>query len=137
MAVSAVKPFARLAFAACLAAGLPAAADYRSDYADAWLGESLRRVRPESSWGDLVSRPAKPFERGPAGPKSWNPREENPWANTYGTPASRPWAGTTLRPRSPGAVRLCSCYLSSDLRSWDGGALTSADVARLCRAQCF
>lgn len=131
------KRVARFAAAACVAAGLPAAADYRGEYADAWLGESLRHARRDVYWGDLVSRPPRLVERAPAGARTWVAREENPWANAYGTPSSRPWTATSRIPRSAGAVRLCSCYLADDLRSWDGGPLTDADIARLCRTQCF
>lgn len=132
-----LDPLARAFAAACLAASMSAAADYRSDYIDAWLGERLRSERPERFWSDLVSRPARPVEREANGPRTWNPRDQNPWANTYGTPMSSGWSETIVRPRSSRAVRLCSCYLSADARSWDGGPLTDADIARLCRAQCF
>lgn len=128
---------ARAAAVACLVAGVPAFADYRSDYAEAWLGERLRHDRPERFWSDLIARPAKRAEPAAGGPRTWNPHDESPWANTYGTPMSRAWSDTVVRPRSSGVVRLCSCYLSADARSWDGGPLTDADIARLCRAQCY
>jgi len=128
---------ARAAALACLAASMPAAADYRSDYVEAWLGERLRHDRPQSYWSDLVSRPSKRAERGASGPSTWNPLDENPWANTYGTPMSNRWSDTIVRPLSSGVVRLCSCYLDANARSWDGAELTNADIARLCRAQCY
>lgn len=126
-----------LARCACLAGGLcvtGALAGSPEDYANAWLGERLWRDRPKGLWTDLASRPAYPAE---PGPQTWNPNEQNPWANTYGTPMEAPARATSQRPRARYAIPVCTCYLRSDARSWDGGPLTDADIARLCRAQCF
>lgn len=131
---------ARAAAFALLAATLPAAADYPKDYADDyannWLGDRLRRDNPERAWSDLVARPARPAEYPSSGPRTWDARDENPWANTYGKPMSNRWRAPAVQPRSPSIVRICSCYLPADARSWDGGPLTVADITRLCRAQC-
>ena len=126
-----------LARCACLAGGLCAAGTLAAtpeDYANAWLGERLWRDRPTGLWTELAARPAAPATQGP---RTWNPGEQNPWANTYGTPAEAQGRATGQRLRSRYAIPVCSCYLPSDARSWDGGPLTDADIARLCRAQCF
>jgi len=125
------------AAAVLLAAGTPALAGGSRDYANAWLGEQLRREIRETFWRDLVARPSR-HEQSPApGPRSWQAHDQNPWANTYGTPENNRWRSTVLGSRSPGIVRMCSCYLSADARSWDGGPLTEADITRMCRAQCY
>ncbi|MBL0140991.1 MAG: hypothetical protein IPP91_02730 [Betaproteobacteria bacterium] len=129
-------PLARAAAAAFLVASAPAAADYWGDYGNAWLREQLRRDNADRFWTDLVARPQRPAEYPSTGPRTWVARDENPWANTYGTPMSSAWRVTTTVPRWTGIVRLCSCYLPADARSWDGGPLTQADVVRLCNAQC-
>lgn len=128
------RAFAALAL---LAACSPAAADYWDDYASAWLGDRLRRDNPDHFWSDLVARPERSVEQTSSGPRSWAAQDENPWANTYGTPMSNRWRAATVRPNWSGSVRMCSCYLSADARSWDGGPLTQADITRLCRAQCY
>lgn len=131
-------PFlARAASVLLLAAGAPALADYWSDYANAALAEALRREGRESFWRDMVVRPSRHADTRVTGPRSWEATNESPWANTYGTPPRSDWRSTTLRPRGPSVVRMCSCYLSADARSWDGGPLTEADIARMCRAQCY
>ncbi len=126
-----------LALAACLAAlcGGDAIADTYGDYASAWLGERLRHER-SPYWTDMVSRPSWTAEPASRGPRTWDPRDQNPWANTYGTPSEGRWRSA---PPAGGrsALRMCSCYLPADARSWDGGPLTDADIARLCRAQCY
>lgn len=127
----------RVAALAVLVTGLPASADFRDDYASAWLGERLRLDRPDPYWANGVANSAWRGWTPPAGPRTWHPRDENPWANTYGTPAPGAWTPLPRRPRQGGIVRLCACYLPDDARSWDGGPLTAADVARLCRAQCY
>jgi len=122
---------------ALLAANHPAAADHSGDYANAWLGERLRHDRPNAYWTDLISRPAKRAEPPSGGPRTWEPHDQNPWANAYGTPAGNGWRSTGARPSFSGPVRMCACFLPADARSWDGGPLTEADVVRLCRAQCY
>ncbi|MCM2328685.1 MAG: hypothetical protein NDI88_12415 [Lysobacter sp.] len=129
-----------LALCACLAgasAVTGALAGSPEDYANAWLGERLWRDRPKGSWTDLVARPVAPVSPAASGPRTWNPSEQNPWANTYGTPAEAPPRAARLRPGARYAIPVCTCYLPADARSWDGGPLTDADIARLCRAQCF
>ncbi len=126
-------PFLAAATLAAAAGWAQAGGNY-SDYANAWLGEALRGD-PRGDWGDLVSRPAWPTLPKGEGPRTWRPLDQNPWANTFGTPSSARPAWRPAR-ESAGIVRLCACYLPDDLRSWDGGPLTAADVARLCRAQC-
>ena len=126
---------------ALAAASLPAAADYWGDYAGAWLGP-----RNPERWTDLVARPARPAAYPSGGPRTWDAYEQNPWANTYGTPSSNPLREPLYRPRHSysypssysysGLTPMCACYLPSDARSWDGGPLTSAEIARLCRSQC-
>jgi hypothetical protein len=123
--------------AALLGAGGAVADYYGEGYGSAWLGERLQRDTSSSYWTDMVSRRYWTVEPAPRGPRSWEPRDQNPWANTYGTPAENPWRGVTVGPSGRGAVRMCSCYLPTDARSWDGGPLTDADIARLCRAQCY
>jgi len=130
-----------LATAACLGALLGAGsalADYDGDaYGSAWLVERLRYERSSSRyWTDMVSRPSWALEPATRGPRSWDPSEQNPWANTYGTPSESRWQ-TTPRAYGRSAMRMCSCYLPADARSWDGGPLTDADISRLCRAQCY
>jgi hypothetical protein len=129
--------YATAAALALLAASAPAAADLWGDYANAWLGERLRRDNPDRFWTDLVARPARAVEPASDGPRSWAAQDENPWANTYGTPAGNRKPAMTARPHWSGSVRMCSCYLPADARSWDGGPLTEADIARACRAQCY
>lgn len=129
-----------LAHCACLAGVAAAAGAFAGspeEYANAWLGERLRRDRPARMWSDLVARSATSSTPSAEGPRTWNPSEQNPWANAYGTPSEAPAQATSLRPRARYAIPVCTCYLPADARSWDGGPLTDADIARLCRAQCF
>ena len=135
--MSRFQRFAPAAAIACLLAGAPAVADYWGDYGNAWLGERLQRDRPDRFWTDMVARPAKRAQPASGGPRTWVPHDQNPWANTYGTPAGGVARFATRTPYSTGIVRLCACYLPADARSWDGGPLTEADVVRLCRAQCY
>ncbi len=134
-----LRPLARLALAAAiLASGAAgASADAWGDYANARLGEALRRSDAERQWRDLVARPYRHAERLASGPRSWDASQENPWANTFGTPPASRWRSTPAPPGFSGVVRLCTCYLPADARSWDGGPLTEADIARRCRAQCY
>lgn len=120
-----------------LPGGGDALAGHGDGYASALLGERLRYDRPNAYWTDMVSRPARRAEPAPRGPRSWDPQDQNPWANTYGTPSEGPWRSVPLSPGGRDVVRMCSCYLPADARSWDGGPLTDADIARLCRAQCY
>ena len=113
------------------------AGPYGDAYAGAWIGERLRHERSASYWTDMVSRPYRAPEPAAQGPRTRDPRDQNPWANTYGTPAEGPWRSVPLAPGGRPVIRMCSCYLPSDARSWDGGPLTDADIARLCRAQCY
>jgi hypothetical protein len=139
-----------LAAAVGVASVFPAAAQYRGDayafgYADSLFAEQLRRERQLSEWRAVSAILAEdrtafrypgPASDAPAGPTSWRAGNENPWANAYGTPSSSgQYAAVGTLPRS--AVKMCSCYLPADARSWDGGPLTPADIARRCRAQCF
>ena len=118
-------------------ASFPSRADYWGDYANAQMGESYRYSLSGSFWTDMVARPARTGESSTSGARSWVAENENPWANTYGTPSASRWRVTRTRPYSSGIVRMCSCYLATDARSWDGGPLTEADITRLCRAQCY
>jgi hypothetical protein len=122
---------------ALLGAGSAHADYYGEGYASAWIAEGLARDRAGSYWTDMVSRRSWGAEPAPKGPRSWDPRDQNPWANTYGTPSEGPRRGFGAAPSGRNAVRMCSCYLPADARSWDGGPLTDADIARLCRAQCY
>lgn len=130
-----VRPFALLFL--LTAASASASADYWGDYGNAWMGDQVRRDRPERFWTDLVARPAKPPQYPNGGPRSWDADEQNPWANTYGTPSANRWRATTVQPYYSEIVRMCSCYLPADARSWDGGPLTQADITRRCHAQCY
>jgi hypothetical protein len=135
-----MKNLPHLAMAAAVAfaaASPPSQADYWGDYANAQLGDSLRASRSASFWTDLVARPSRNGEASSSGARTWVAENENPWANTYGTPSSSRWRVTRAQPYSSGIVRMCSCYLPADARSWDGGPLTQADITRLCRAQCY
>jgi len=127
---------ARVAAIAMAAASGPVVADYWGDYGNAWLGDQPRRDEPERFWTDLVARPPR-TEYPSSSVRTWDAHNENPWANTYGTPSGSRWRATTVRPYYLGIVRMCSCYLPADARSWDGGPLTEADITRLCRAQCY
>ena len=144
------RSLALLAAVIGMVAALPCAAQYGRDayafgYADSVFAEQLRRERQVSEWravSAILTEFRTAFRRqgleadGPAGPTSWRPHNENPWANAYGTPSSSGHVATTRALPSSG-VRMCSCYLPADARSWDGGPLTPADIARRCRAQCF
>ena len=129
-----------LATAACLGAlsgAGNAVADYYGDaYATARLGERLRYERSSLYWTDLLARPSWSVEPASRGPSSWEPSEQNPWANTYGTPTESLWQ-TAPRTYGRSAMRMCSCYLPADARSWAGGPLTDAAISRLGRAQCY
>lgn len=141
---------APLAAALGLAVAGPAAAQYGYDphafgYAQERFAEQLRHERQLSEWrvvAAILSDFRTAFRRpgfepeGPAGPVSWRASNENPWANAYGTPSSSGPAATSRSLPGTG-VKMCSCYLPADARSWDGGPLTPADIARRCRAQCF
>jgi hypothetical protein len=130
------RAYALIACFAALSGGGVANADRYGDYASAWLGDALRHERSTPYWTDMVSRPSWTADPAARGPRTWDPRDQNPWANTYGTPSeSRGRSAPPAGGRS--VVRMCSCYLPSDARSWDGGPLTDADIARLCRAQCY
>ena len=132
-----LQSFAMAAAVALAMASFPSRADYWGDYAGARLGETLRYSRSEIFWTEMVARPARNGEPPASGTRSWVAENENPWANTYGTPSSSRWRVTRAQPFSSGIVRMCSCYLPADARSWDGGPLTQADITRLCRAQCY
>jgi hypothetical protein len=132
-----LSPLALAVAALAMASPPSSLADYWGDYANAQLGESLRASRSATFWTDLVARPSRNGEASSSGARSWVAENENPWANTYGTPSSSRWRVTRAQPYSSGIVRMCSCYLPADARSWDGGPLTQGDIARLCRAQCY
>ena len=133
-----------------LAAALPSAAQYGSDsyrygyYSGATFGEQLRRERELAEWRAVMAllsdfrtaykRPT--LDSSPTGPTSWRAQNENPWANAYGTPSSSGYS-SSVRTLPGSSVRMCTCYLPADARSWDGGPLTQADIARRCQAQCF
>jgi len=85
----------------------------------------------------MVARPSRNGDTSSSGARTWVAENENPWANTYGTPSTSRWRVTKVQPYYRGVVRVCSCYLSTEARSWDGGPLTEGDIARLCRAQCY
>lgn len=128
----------------------PSSAQYDSDsyrygyYSGAALGEQLRRERELAEWRAVAAvlsdfrraykRPAA--ESSSPGPTSWRAQNENPWANAYGTPSSSGYS-PSVRTLPGSSARLCTCYLPADARSWDGGPLTPADIARRCQAQCF
>lgn len=139
-----------LAAALGLAAAAPSAAQYDVEgyrygyYSGASLGEQLRRERELAEWravAALLSDFRTAYKRPAAdssspGPTSWRAQNENPWANAYGTPSSSGYA-SSVRTLPGSSVRLCTCYLPADARSWDGGPLTQADIARRCQSQCF
>lgn len=134
------RPHRTLARCACLAGAVVAAGAFAGspdEYANAWLVEQLRRDRPARLRADLVAMPATPPAPAATGPRTWKPGEQNPWANAYGTPSEAPARASSLGPRARYAIPVCTCYLPADARSWDGGQPTDADIARLCRAQCF
>jgi hypothetical protein len=143
------RTIALLAASLALGAALPALAQYdsygyRYGYSGANLAEQLRYEREIAEWRAVAAllsdfrtaykRPA--YDSSASGPTSWRAQNENPWANAYGTPSSSGYAAST-RALPGSAVKMCSCYLPSDARSWDGGPLTQADIARRCQAQCF
>lgn len=118
---------------------------YRYGYSSgATLGEQLRRERELAEWravaallGEFRTAYRRPLaEPSPAGPTSWRAQNENPWANAYGTPSVSGYS-SSARNLPGSSLRLCTCYLPADARSWDGGPLTQADVARRCQSQCF
>lgn len=137
-------PRARIpALAAALAVaawGWPACASAgpSEEYVSALLGEELRHGLREASRAVPSARTPKRLDTPPSGPRSWNPVDQNPWANAYGTPSgSFPSMSVRADAGAWRPVRLCACYLPVDARSWDGGPLTDADISRLCRAQCY
>lgn len=142
---------ASLAAALALGATFPVAAQYDGygyaygyGYSGTNFAEQLRYERERAEWRTVAAlladfrtaykRPSEDTRA--AGPTSWRAHNENPWANAYGTPSSSGYAAST-RSLPGSAVKLCSCYLPADARSWDGGPLTQADIARRCQAQCF
>ncbi len=148
--ISARAAFTFLAAAIGLAAAVPAAAQYDSygytyGYSGYSLAEQLRRERELAEWRVVAAllsdfrtaykRPA--YEPAPPGPTSWRAQNENPWANAYGTPSSQaPKYSTVSRVTANTSINVCTCYIPSDARSWDGGPLTQADIARRCESQC-
>ena len=140
MSVERIAPLARVAALAALgvAGWVPsAAAGASDDYLSALLGEQLRTERYQASRTTETRWTTKRTEAPASGVRSWNPADQNPWANAYGTPsASYPPNSVRLEAGVWRPVRLCACYLPVETRSWDGGPLTAADVARLCKAQC-
>lgn len=138
---------ARLALAAAgLAVALPVAAQYDSygyvyGHSTPALAEQLRRDRELAEWRLVLTvRPEyrTAFKRpsyvpAPVGPTTWRPQNENPWANAYGTPSTQGFASSSVQRHAHGA---CACYIPSDAKSWDGGPLTQADIARRCAQQC-
>ena len=145
---------ARLLVVPVLAAALPALASdyYTRDFSNAfsphvsraYMEEQLRRERSESIYRGVVAGVASQWrysvERIPAraegGPTSWSATSVSPWANAYGTPSTA--APSAVLHRRLGVVSFssCNCYLPSDAKSWDGGPLTEADIARRCAQQC-
>jgi hypothetical protein len=138
-----------LAATLALGAALPVAAQYDGygysfGYSGANFAEQLRHERERAEWRAVVAlladfrtayrRPA--IDTHASGPTSWRAQNENPWANAYGTPSSSGYSAST-RALSGSTVKMCTCYLPSDARSWDGGPLSPADIARRCQAQCF
>jgi hypothetical protein len=126
-----------LAVTALAVAPLARADSPSTEFLNALVAEQLRYELRAASRTLPPAASTRHPEPAAAGPKSWNPAERSPWANAYGTPA--PLAPVSPRIALLGVwrpVRLCSCYLPADARSWDGGPLTEADVARMCRAQC-
>lgn len=133
-----------------LALALPSAAQYDSfgytyGHSPSLFTEQLRRERELAEWrlvASLLSDYRTAFRRpsydpAPAGPTSWRAQNENPWANAYGTPSSHASKYSTVsRVTSTTTYNVCTCYIPSDARSWDGGPLTQADIARRCQAQC-
>lgn len=105
------------------------------------VAEQLRREREMSEWRLVITsrlefrtafkRPS--FEPAPVGPTTWRAQNENPWANAYGTPSTQGFASSGVQRHQQGA---CACYIPSDAKSWDGGPLTQADIARRCAQQC-
>jgi hypothetical protein len=140
---------ALLAASLALGAALPVLAQYdsygfRYGYSASNLSEQLRYERELAEWravaallSDFRTAYKRPtYDPGSTGPTSWRAQNENPWANAYGTPSSTGHFASTRTWPAP-AVKVCSCYLPSDARSWDGGPLTQAEIARRCQAQCF
>ena len=96
---------------------------------------ALFATAPVLSHRTAFKRPS--FDPGPVGPTSWRAQNENPWANAYGTPSSPASKYSTVsRVTASTTYHVCTCYIPADARSWDGGPLTQADVARRCQAQC-
>ncbi len=143
MSAPKMVPSARIPAMAAMAAAVLAwpatvAAGVSDDYMGALLGEQLRHELREASRSIAPARIPKRQESPATGPRSWNPGDQNPWANAYGTPAaSYPPLSVRANAGLWRPVRLCACYLPVDARSWDGGPLTEADIGRLCRAQCY
>ena len=87
-----LRSLATAAAVALAMAGPAVQADYWGDYANAQLGESLRASRSASFWTDMVARPSRNGDASPSGARTWVAENENPWANTYGTPVAEPLA---------------------------------------------
>ncbi len=147
---SARRAFALAVPVLALALPLPAAAQYDSlgytyGHSNGLFTEQLRRERELAEWrlvASLLSDYRTAFKRpsytpAPVGPTSWRAQNENPWANAYGTPSSPASKYSTVsRVTASTTYHVCTCYIPADARSWDGGPLTQADVARRCQAQC-
>jgi len=145
--VNAFRP--AIACATLLLAALPAAAQYEvyfnlRDWAGAAFSETIARQREDARVREALTASYSAYETAykragrdsaPVGPTSWRAESQSPWANAYGTPSATPFA-TASRPYPQSTVRLCTCYLPADARSWDGGPLSQADIVRRCTAQC-
>lgn len=136
------------------AAALPAAASdyYTRDFSNAfspylsrtYVEEQLRRERSESIYRGVVAGVASQWRytvdrvpaRGDGAQSSWNAANYSPWANAYGTPSTAMPSNVLHRRLGVVSFSSCNCYLPSDAKSWDGGPLTEADIARRCAQQC-
>ncbi len=118
---------------------------YPRDGALAAFTEAIQRQREDASVREALTRRYGDFQtaykRGygapePVGPTSWRAESQSPWANAYGTPSSGVYGATTMRTYPTVTARYCACYIPADAKSWDGGPLTEADIARRCKQQC-